>query len=89
VAFEHTLGKVFTEHDVGRFRAEAVQKDFFAQVHVSSSRSKQLIDLNRTLEECQILLCLHPPDGWDLSAELDRTSVCVDRINDERATEAR
>jgi hypothetical protein len=37
-------------------------KDFFTQVSVSSSRSKQLTDLGRTLEECQILLSLQEAD---------------------------
>jgi hypothetical protein len=31
---------------------------------------------------------LHPTDGWDLSAELDKTRARVDRINGEHATEA-
>jgi hypothetical protein len=31
---------------------------------------------------------LHPTDGWDLSVELDKACTCVDRIDDERATEA-
>jgi hypothetical protein len=31
---------------------------------------------------------LHPTDGWDLSVELDRTRVHVDRINGEHTTEA-
>jgi hypothetical protein len=31
---------------------------------------------------------LHPPDGWDLSTELDKASTCVDRIIGERAAEA-
>jgi hypothetical protein len=33
--------------------------------------------------------CLHPPDGWGWSAELEKTSARVDRINDEHAAEAR
>jgi hypothetical protein len=32
---------------------------------------------------------LHPPDGQDLSAELDGTHTRMDRINGERAAEAR
>jgi hypothetical protein len=32
---------------------------------------------------------LHPPDGWDLLAELEETHVRVDEINDERAIKAR
>jgi hypothetical protein len=62
VAFEHALGKVHMEWDASRVRAEGVRQDFFAQMRASSSRSKQLIGLNRTLEECQILLCLHETD---------------------------
>jgi hypothetical protein len=31
---------------------------------------------------------LHPPDGLDPSAELDKVCVCVDRITDDRATKA-
>jgi hypothetical protein len=58
VAFERALGEVRMEHDANRVRVEAVQQDFFAQVRVSHSRSTQLTDLNRTLEEYQILLCL-------------------------------
>jgi hypothetical protein len=39
-AFEHTLGEVMKECCTGHIRAEAVQQDFFAQAHVSHSRSK-------------------------------------------------
>jgi hypothetical protein len=31
---------------------------------------------------------LHPTDGWDLSAELDKARVLVDRVNGERAAKA-
>jgi hypothetical protein len=46
------------EHDASRACANAVQRDFFSHAHASSSRSKQLTDLGRALEEHQILLCL-------------------------------
>jgi hypothetical protein len=108
VAFERALGKVIMECDVSRIRAEVVQQDIFTQARISSSRSKHLTDLNRALEECQILLCLqetdqevqeailaeeqehglHPPDGQDLSVELDRTRTHADRVNGERDIEA-
>jgi hypothetical protein len=32
---------------------------------------------------------LHPPDGWDLSAELDKINTCMDRIDGECAAEVR
>jgi hypothetical protein len=32
---------------------------------------------------------LHPPDGQDLSTELDKICMCMDRIDAERAIEAR
>jgi hypothetical protein len=57
-AFERTLGKVHMKCDTNHVWAEVVQHDFFTQALVSSSRSRQLTNLNRTLEECQILLCL-------------------------------
>jgi hypothetical protein len=62
VAFECALGEVHTEHDDSRVRAEAVQQDFFAQACASSSRPRQLTNLNRRLEECQILLFLQEMD---------------------------
>jgi hypothetical protein len=31
---------------------------------------------------------MHHTDRWDLSVELDQAHACVDRIDDERATEA-
>jgi hypothetical protein len=31
---------------------------------------------------------LHPSNGWDLSAELDKACACVERIDGERAAEA-
>jgi hypothetical protein len=31
---------------------------------------------------------LHPPDGRDLSGELNKAHTCVDRINGERVIEA-
>jgi hypothetical protein len=31
---------------------------------------------------------LHPPDGWDMSAELEETRACVDEIKGERAAKA-
>jgi hypothetical protein len=46
------------ERDFGHVRAEAVQQHFFALACMSSSWSKQLTDLNRTLEEYHIHLCL-------------------------------
>jgi hypothetical protein len=61
-AFERALGKVRMECDASCVRAEGVRQDFFAQMRASSTRSKQLIGLSRTLEECQILLCLHETD---------------------------
>jgi hypothetical protein len=57
-AFAHVLGEVRVERDASRACADAFQRDFFAQVRASSSRSKQLTDLGRTLEDHQILLCL-------------------------------
>jgi hypothetical protein len=39
-AFERALGEVMKECCTGHIRAEAVQQDFFAQAHVSYSRSK-------------------------------------------------
>jgi hypothetical protein len=32
---------------------------------------------------------LHPTDRWDLLSELDMACTSMDRINDERSTEAR
>jgi hypothetical protein len=57
-ALELALGKVHMEHDSSCVWVEVVQQDFFAQACASSSRSRQLIDLNRMLGEWQILLCL-------------------------------
>jgi hypothetical protein len=61
-AFEHAQGKVRIESDASCIQVEAVQQDFFAQTCASSSRSKRLISLNGTLEECHILLCLQEMD---------------------------
>jgi hypothetical protein len=58
VAFECTQGKVHTECDDNRVRADAIQQDFFAQARVSSSRFKQQTNHNRMLEEYQSLVCL-------------------------------
>jgi hypothetical protein len=49
-AFEHSLKIVRAEHDASHVWADVVQHDFSAQSRASSSRSKWLIDLNRTLE---------------------------------------
>jgi hypothetical protein len=61
-AFALMLGEVRLEHVACRVHADDVQRGFFAQACASSSRSKQLTDLVRTLEECQILLRLQEPD---------------------------
>jgi hypothetical protein len=61
-ASECTLGKVIMERDTGHVRAKAVQQEFFTHMNVSSSWSKQLINLDQMLEECQILLCLKETD---------------------------
>jgi hypothetical protein len=58
VAFERALEKVRSKHDTSHVQAEVVQQHFSAQSHTSSSRSKWTTNLNQTLEECQILLCL-------------------------------
>jgi hypothetical protein len=42
-AFERALGKVCTERDASRVRAEAVQQDFFSQTCAYSSMSKRLM----------------------------------------------
>jgi hypothetical protein len=51
VAFEHALGRVRTERDARCIHAEATQLDYLALTHAFSSWSKQLINLNRMLEE--------------------------------------
>jgi hypothetical protein len=61
-AFACMLGEVCVECNACHVCASAVQWDFFAQVHASSSRSKQLTDLARMLEERQILLSLQEMD---------------------------
>jgi hypothetical protein len=53
-----TLGEACVGCDASHVCAEVVERDFFTQVRASGSRSKQLTDLTRTLEECKILLCL-------------------------------
>jgi hypothetical protein len=78
------------------------------QARASSFRSKQLTDLNWTLAERQILLCLQetdlevqeailveeqvrglrPPDGQDLTVELEEICVRMDGISGEHAVEA-
>jgi hypothetical protein len=50
------------ECDTKRVQAEAAQHDFLAMTCASSSKSKQLINLSQTLEECQILLYLQEMD---------------------------
>jgi hypothetical protein len=61
-AFQCMLGKACMERDASCLRFNAVQQDFFAQVCISSSRSKLLTNHIRTLEEHQILLCLQKMD---------------------------
>jgi hypothetical protein len=48
-------GEVRTECEARSAHADAIERDFFTQAHASNSRCKQLTDLDRTLEECQIL----------------------------------
>jgi hypothetical protein len=57
-AFARTLGEVHVEHDACHVHANAIRWDFFVQVCVSSSRSKQHTNHGRTLEEHQILVIL-------------------------------
>jgi hypothetical protein len=46
------------------------------------------------LEVCEVILAilvergLHPPNGWDLSAELDKACASVNRMTADRAAEA-
>jgi hypothetical protein len=55
-AFERALGRLHIERNTKCVQAEAAHQDFLSQKCTSSSRYKQLIDLNQTLEECHILL---------------------------------
>jgi hypothetical protein len=57
-AFARVLGLVHAERDASHARADATQREIFTQARASSSRSEQLTDLGRTLEERQILLFL-------------------------------
>jgi hypothetical protein len=61
---------------------------------MSSSRSKQITNLHRHSRNTRSFFAyrrqteehergLHPPDGWDLSAELDKTHTRVNRSNGE------
>jgi hypothetical protein len=58
VAFASAVGELWAECDASHVHVDVVQQFFFTQEHASNSRSKQFINLGRTLEECQILLCL-------------------------------
>jgi hypothetical protein len=58
IGFECALGSVRTECDAKCVQAKAVQQDFLVRMRASSSMSKQLTNLNRMLEECQIVLFL-------------------------------
>jgi hypothetical protein len=61
-ASKHALGRVRMEHDVRRIQDEAALQDYLARTHAFSFWSKQLINLNRMLEEHQILLYLQEKD---------------------------
>jgi hypothetical protein len=62
--------------DASRARTDAVWWDFSTQVCASSSQSRWDNDLDRTLEECQTLLCLQETvlEVWEalLVEELER-----------------
>jgi coenzyme F420-reducing hydrogenase alpha subunit len=62
--FAHALGEACKECDAShaRARADAAEWEFSAQVRASGSKSKQLINLGRMLEERKILLCLQETD---------------------------
>jgi hypothetical protein len=62
VAFACAFGEACTKCDAKRVQAKAVRWDFLARTRASSSRSKQLNHLSRTLEERHILLCLQETD---------------------------
>jgi hypothetical protein len=99
MAFAHTLGEASVEQDASHAHVDAIRQDISEHVRASSSRSRGLNALTRTLEECAVLLyvqetdlevgevilakelkCdLYPPDGRDLSAELDKAYTSVDR----------
>jgi hypothetical protein len=57
-AFAHAHEVVHSECDASRARVDAAQLDFFTNARASSSQYKYLTDLGRTVEECQILLCM-------------------------------
>jgi hypothetical protein len=96
--FARALGEVTTECDASRTRAAATLWDYSTQVSASSSQSERLKAFSQMLKECAALLevrkailveelehGLHPPDGQDPSAELDKVRVRVDRIVDDHA----
>jgi hypothetical protein len=76
-AFAHAHEVVHSECDASRARVDAAQLDFFTNARASSSQYKYLTDLGRTVEECQILLCMQEMDleVWEaiLLEELERS----------------
>jgi hypothetical protein len=61
-ASECALERVCLERDAERVQAETTQQNYHAKMRASGSRSKHSINLNRTLEERQVLLCLQETD---------------------------
>jgi hypothetical protein len=62
VAFACTLREVSAECDASHTRGDVVRWDFSTHVCASSSWFRQLIDLDRMLEERHTLLCLQEMD---------------------------
>jgi hypothetical protein len=64
------------ERDASRAHAATGKQDVFSQARVSSSRSKQLIDLVRILEERKMLLCMQEMDLEVRKAILVKEQEC-------------
>jgi hypothetical protein len=64
------------ERDASRARAATGKQDVFSQARVSSSRSKQLIDLVWILEERKMLLCMQETDLEVRKAILVKEQEC-------------
>jgi hypothetical protein len=77
--FAHALEELRAEHDASRACMDDIWQNFPTQVCASSSRSSQLTDLGRMMEECQTLPYQREIDleVWEviLAEELERACI--------------
>jgi hypothetical protein len=75
-ASERALGRAYMERDVERAKTEVVRQDYLSKLRTLTSCTKHSLNVNKMLEEHQILLSLQKNDLNVQEATLAQGQAC-------------